>query len=305
MSDEVEADDSADEPSEERRRMRRAVGAVRREGRKAAVVVATVDATLALLATTLLFRLVAVDAVPTAVPLPGPLLDLVAAATGRPVAATTVHGSVYLGVAVGAVVFVADVARQLRRPLVERFEGANPSVAEALRTARDAVDSGADSAMARRLYDDVLARLRETSSIGLVDGRRLVVAIFLLAGVAVGNVAVVAVDVQVTVDTDGREQAGGSTQPDNYGGLEDPDSVLGDPTDVGTGGDDLNASIPTSGDGGTGNASDAPSAYDASGFGGDATVESQQAGFDEAERLEDADIIREYNLRIRETDDDQ
>jgi hypothetical protein len=292
-------------PSEERAQMRRAVRAVRREGQKAAVIVATVDAALALLATTLIFRVVALDAVPTAVPLPEAFLSLVAAGTGRAVVTSTVHGAVYLGLAVGVVVFAVDVARQLRKPLVTRFERANPSVSEALRTARDAVDDDADTTMARRLYEDVLTRLRETSSVGLVDVRRLGLALALLIGVAVANVAVVAVDVQVAVDVGGGTQSDGPARPSEYGGLEDPDSVLGDPTDVGTGGDDINASIPTSGDGGSGNASGGPSAYDAGGFGGDATVESQQAGFAEQERLDDAELIREYNLQIRQTDDDQ
>jgi hypothetical protein len=293
-------------PSETVREMRRAVRAVRREGQKAAVVVATVDAALALLATTLFFRVVAIEAVPTSLAVPGAVASLLAVVGERSVGTPTVHGAVYLGLGAGAVVFVADLARQLRKPLVVRFERANPSVAEALRTARDAVDDGADSTMARRLYADVLTRLRETSSLGLVDVRRLALALALVLGISVANVAVVAVDVQVAVDVGGGAGASGGPAPSSeYGGLEDPDSVLGDPTDVGTEGDDLNASIPTSGDGGSGNVSGAPSAYASGGFGGGATVESQQAGFTEQERLEDADLIREYNLRIRETDDDQ
>jgi hypothetical protein len=304
MSDEPTPDE-ANEPSDRRRRMRQAVRAVRREGKKAAVIVATVDAAVALLAVTFFFRVVAVDAVPAAVPLPGPLLPLAGSAPGDAATTPTVHGAVYAGVGAALVVFALDVGRQLRHPPVVRFEGVNPSVAEALRTARDAVEDGAETTMAHRLYDDVLTRLRETSSVGLLDLRRLGVGVVLLVALAVGNVAVVTEDIQIQVDGDGTGGGDGTTRPSEYGGLQDPDSVLGEPTDVGTDGDDINASIPTSGDGGTGNVSSAPSSYDASGFSGDASVESQQAGFAEQERIDDAELIRDYNLRIRQTDDDQ
>jgi hypothetical protein len=72
---------------------------------------------------------------------------------------------------------------------------------------------------------------------------------------------------------------------------------------VPAGTEELDASVDTSGSG-SGNGTDAESAaaYADSGFDTDGSIESQRAGFSERERLEDAELIREYNLRIREED---
>ena len=100
------------------------------------------------------------------------------------------------------------------------------------------------------------------------------------------------------------EAADGGGTTAEYAGLQDGSSILGEPEDVPEGSEDLDATIDTSGSG-SGDGTDAASAtaYEDSGFGGSETVESQRAGFTERERLEDAELIREYNLRIRENDE--
>ncbi|MFB6161178.1 MAG: hypothetical protein ABEJ61_08385 [Haloferacaceae archaeon] len=278
-----------------RERMRRGIRAVRREGRKAALIYATVDAVLALLLVNLLLRVTALPSVPSALPVPG-----AAVAVGAP---ATVDLAVVAGVVAGIGAFGADLALRLRRPLVERFESVNPEVSEALRTARDAVEAGRESRMATRLYDETVERLGETSSLGLLDLRRIAVTILLVALLAPASVHVVAVDYQVTFD--GGEEAprdGTSTTDSEYEGLQNPDQVLGDPEDVRAGDRSIDTTLPTQGSG-SGNASAAES-YDSGGYAGSAVeVESQQAGFAEQERLEDAELIREYNLRIREEEE--
>lgn len=44
--------------------------------------------------------------------------------------------------------------------------------------------------------------------------------------------------------------------------------------------------------------------YNTGGFGDGTAVEAQRAGFAPSEVLEDADLIREYNLQIREEEDE-
>jgi hypothetical protein len=93
---------------------------------------------------------------------------------------------------------------------------------------------------------------------------------------------------------------GDGTQSE-YTGLQDGSSILGDAEDVPEGSEELDATIDTSGSGsGDGSEAESEAAYGDSGFGGAETVESQRAGFTEREQLEDAELIREYNLRIRD-----
>ncbi len=45
-------------------------------------------------------------------------------------------------------------------------------------------------------------------------------------------------------------------------------------------------------------------AYDSTGYGGDGAVESQRAGYLADDTLEEADLIRDYSLEIRENEDE-
>ena len=277
-----------------RERMERAVRAVRREGQKAALVSATVEAVAALLLVDLTVAVVPVGGVPEQVALPVALHPALASVDTGPLAALVA----------GVVVFGAGLWLRLRRPAVERFGEVNPEVAEALRTARDAVEDGAESRMASRLYEETVERLAETSSLGLLEVRRVAVALVLVAVLAPASIGATATGVELAVGGADGPTVPGSEAPDEYEGLQDPNSVLGDPDDVEAGSEELNATVESSGGGG--NASRAASgAYD-SGFAGagSAETETQQAGFAEQERLEDAELIREYNLRIRQDEDD-
>jgi hypothetical protein len=286
-------------------KMRRALKEVRREGRKVAVIYAVVDAALVVLLSNLALRLYRPSVLPETVALPASVVG----AGG--VVPAGVHGASIVGLALGLVVGVAEFALRTRRPLVEQFEAANPPVREALRTARDALDDGANTEMATRLYEDVVGRLRETSSAELVGTRRVVLTTVLVVALSIASIQVAVVDLDLTDALGGSNTDDGGAQRDPaerdpaQDDLQDGDQILGDAEDVSAGDESLNATIEGAGEGsGGGSGSTAPpSSYDSGGFSG-GTVESQRAGFAEQEQIEDAELIREYNLRIRDDGDD-
>ncbi|MEF8855985.1 MAG: hypothetical protein V5A16_01040 [Haloplanus sp.] len=309
------------EPPTEARRIRRALTQIRREGWKVAAIYAVVDAAFA----TLLVNLVAtvaggVPRLPARLPIPPSILRTLRE-SGVQLAEPTVSSTAVVGVAVGLLVFAVEVAWRVRRPVVEQFEAANPALQESLRTARDAVGEGrhpsssraeaggADphSRMARRLYESVLDDLKRSSSIGLLDFRRIAVTVVLITAVSIATIHLAVVDLTLAGlgDTPEAETPGGGTDSE-YTGLRDGSSILGDPEDVPTGEENLDATVDTSGSGGgEGAEAESAAAYEDSGFSGPDSVESQRAGFTEREQLEDAELIREYNLRIRQESDDE
>ncbi|RDI70715.1 DUF7502 family protein [Halopelagius longus] len=289
-------------------RMRAALAEVRGEARKVAVVYAAIDATFLALLTNLLFRVVRPPALPEAVSLPSAV-----AGAGGVVPASLPFPSL-LGVLVGVVAFGGEYALRTRRPLVEQFEAANPPVNEALRTARDSLDDGANTEMARRLYEEVLDRLRDTSSVELVGTRRVVTTTLLVVVLSVASVHVAVVDLDLTGSvvgvgggdaTDSQQQPDGAS-PDEPTDLQNGDQILGDAEDVSAGDEAVTATLDGTGggSGSGGGGAGSPGSYDSGGFSGDA-VESQQAGFAPDEQLEDAELIREYNLQIRDDRDDE
>lgn len=282
-------------------RVREAIEEVRREGYKLAVVYAVIDAAAVALVVNLLLTVVTLDAIPAEVSVPGALVGLAERVAGRGFGVVRVATSTVVGVGLGLLVGVGEFTLRARRPAVELFERANPEVREALRTARDAVEDGAESAMAVRLYRDVLDRLRATSSVGLLDERRLAVPMVLLLLASVLTVQVAVVDLQL--GGGGVTGGGDGGVDDEFGGLQDGSEVLGDPEDVSAGDTEQNVSVGSSGSG-SNEGGDSPASYDDGGFAGDQSVESQQAGFAPDEQIEDADLIREYNLAIREEDDE-
>jgi hypothetical protein len=262
---------------EARERVERAVRRVRREGYKAAAVHAVVDAAAVALAVNLALTVAGLD-------LPGPAYARQAVAVG-------------LGLLVGLVEF----ALRVRVPLVERFEEVNPEVREALRTARDAARSGSETRVAGRLYEDVLGGLRRASSADLVDTRRLAGTVILMLVVSAATVQASVVGLDLTpeprdVDTGDRDGS-----EDDYGGLEDGDEILGEETDVDEGSDDLDAVVGGS-SGGEGGQRSEDRSHGSGGFSSSGSYDAQQSGFAPAEDVENADIIREYNVRIREDD---
>jgi hypothetical protein len=292
----------ADAPHATTDRIAAALSAVRREVRKAALVHAAVEGALVAVVATLLLSLATPEPLSGAVPLPGVVfVALRSVPVVGPVAPRTVGVASLVAVGLGGVGFAGAYLLRLRRPLVEQFEAANPPVREALRTARDAVEGGSDTEMARRLYADVIATLRETSTLELVDARRLTVTVVLVAVVAVASVQVAVINPDLGgILPGGNGPEPNIEQPDDDE-LQDGDEILGDAEDVEAGDEVENITVPGTGEG-DGEGPTAPGAGTGGG-GGTGGFDSQQAGFAGDERIEDAELVREYNLRIREFDD--
>lgn len=284
MSDDADSrkPDSTGEPPEAA--IREALAEVRKEGLKAAVLVAAVDATLAAALVTLASSLSGIPALSRAV-------------------AGSVTGGHVLAVLAAVAVGGAELAWRRRRPTVERFEAGNPEVREALRTARDAVDADRADSVARTLYEDVLERLSDTSSLALVPWRRLgatVVLVVLVSGLTLAVSVGAPAPAPTATDPGPSESVDGSVggQTNGTEGLRDGDEVLGDPTNVSAGDRNLTASV----EAGTGGEGDREPA-DRGGYGGDdrPAVESQRAGYASTGSVEDADLIREYTLALQDT----
>jgi uncharacterized membrane protein YgcG len=285
-----------------RSRVESALTEVRREGWKAATVHAVTEAAVVFLAANLVLVTLAPPWLPERVPLPASvseqLVDLVGGS-----GSLAVPGSAALAVTLGAVAFLVGVGVRVRRPLVEQFEAANPPVREALRTARDAVGDEADSAMARRLYADVLDRLGESSGLALVDGRRIGLTVVVAVVLAVATVQVAVLDPGLFEPPVESNEGGPGEPQNNYTGLLDGDQILGDSEAVEAGEEELNASIESSGGGqDVGEQQQFPSDGGPGANTGNGGVDSQQAGFAAPDQVEDAELVREYNRRIRSGD---
>ena len=299
-ANEREPDTDRSEPTDQ---IRAALSEVRREVRKAALLHAAAEGALVAVVAGLVVSLATPAALSGAIGLPGVVFE---ALRSLPVVGAVAPRIIAVGWVVGVglwfVAFAATFGLRLRRPLIEQFEAANPPVREALRTARDAVEGGRDTEMARRLYADVIATLRETSSLELVEGRRLLVTVLLVAVVAIAGVQVAVVNPDLGGLLAGSDAGSGVQQPDDDEELQDGDEILGDAEDVEAGDEVENITVPGTGEGGD----DGPTApgVGTGGGGGSGEFDSQQAGFAGNERIEDAELVREYNLRIREFDDE-
>jgi hypothetical protein len=275
-------------------RMEAALRELRREGLKAAAVYAVVDAVAVFLVVNLLVSVLEPGWFPGQVPMPSAVAGRVGL-TGA-----TLPASALVGAGAGVLAFGGELADRARRSTVEQFEAANPRVAEALRTARDAVESGADSRMASRLYDDVLAGLRESSSLGLVDARRVGATLALVVVLSVLTVQAAVVDVTLAGTSPAADDADGAAA-ENYTGLKDGDQVLGEPEAVTVGTESREARVESTGGGREVEGESFPDqAGGGVGDGGGSDIEGQQAGFTDPETVEEADLVREYNQRIRE-----
>ena len=282
--------------------IRAALDEVRREVRKVALVHAAVDAALFALLANLVLALLEPSRLAVGVRLPSALAEalgavpLVGEFAPRAIAATSL-----VAVALGVLAFAVEYVLRLRRPLVEQFEGANPPVDEALRTARDAVDAGGDTEMARRLYGDVVETLGETSTLELVETRRVAVTIVLVVLVSLASVQVAVVDPDLAgiLGVGGDDPTVDRPEDDE---LQDGEDILGDPEDVEAGDEFENISVPGTGEGGGDGPTGPGDGF--GGGGGSGEFDSQQAGFAGEERIEDAELVREYNLRIREIEDE-
>ncbi|AFK18979.1 hypothetical protein E6P09_09335 [Haloferax mediterranei ATCC 33500] len=293
--------------------MAAAIREVRREAKKAALVPSVVDAAVATLLSNLVLRLfeLPIQSSVSLSSLPG--VD----------SSVVVHVAVPIALALGILVAVAEYVIRLRDSPVEQFEAVNPSVAEALRTARDVLGSDGDhgdestengwltgesktepSRMTLALYEDVLDRLRDTSSVELLPTRRIVGALVVALLLSAGSIQVAITDLHL--DGLGGDQAvsggnlDGSDRPTE---LQNGSAILGNSENVSAGSEEVNATLAGTGGSGDGPGSSA-AAYDSTGYTGDTAVESQRAGYLDDDTLEEAELIRDYTLQIREKDDE-
>lgn len=276
-----------DDASEERREVETALRAVRREGWKAAAVYATLDATCALVAVQFAVTVAGVD-----LPDAGPL-----------------SGGAALAVLAGLIVGVGEFALRVRRPLVDRFGAVNPEVATALRTARDTVARDRDDPMARRLYADTRERLARASSRGLLDVGRLAATVLVVCALGAATVGVGAAGPTLFGPGDGGVPSGSTAgtvertpTPGSYDGLRDGDEVLGTPGGVDRGSDDQTARVGTNPDA-SGERTAAPDGFDTAGDAAAGQYDAQRAGFAGDSTVEDAELVREYYLRVQNTTD--
>jgi hypothetical protein len=281
--DGADGEPSADSDDGPRERMEQALKAVRREGQKAAAIYAVVDAVAAFLLVNVLLAVVAPP-------------DVLA-----PVAIADVTGVVVLAGVVGVVVLAVELWLRTRGSLVERFERANPEIAGPLRTARDIASTGTDTRMAARLYEETLERLREASGLALVDSRRIAATGLVIVVLCLASVQVTVIGLSLF----GADGPGPAVEDEpeavtpGFDGLRDGGEVLGDPSAVDRGDDNVSVEVTTNeGDGPVDEQRSFPSDGDGSAAGAD--VETRQAGYSDPERIENAELVREYNVRIRE-----
>ncbi|WP_135852748.1 DUF7502 family protein [Halorussus salinus] len=282
------ADESAT-AADERDEIRAALAEVRRECRKVALVYASLDAVCVLLAVRLATTLVGVPALGTDV----------AVATFDSLGLPAPSVGTVVALVVGVVAFAVEVRVRTRRPAAEQFEAANPDIAEALRTARDAARDDRSNPMVRSLYADVLDRLRETSSANLLNATRLAATFLFAVAVSLATVqtAVVGLDLGLAGPTEpggAGASGGGASGPvtTQSAALQNGEEVLGDPTDVSAGSENLSAAVDAS-PGGEGDrewdyGSDSGEGSD------DDAVDPQRAGFSSPERVEDAALVQRY-----------
>lgn len=279
-----------------------ALAEIRHECRKVAFVYASLDAACVLFG---------VGFVAGAVGLP--VLDTeVAAGSFESVGLPAPDLGTLAAVVSGVVAFLAEFHLRTRKPAAEQFEAANPEVREALRTARDTAQSGQANPMTRALYADVLERLRETSSVGLLNATRLAATVALAFALSLAMVQTAVVGVDLGVGASGTPGSGGQTGgpadqsalPNQTPDLQDGDEVLGEPTDVTAGSENLSAAVSAS----PGSEGERDWNYDndASSSEGDAEeVDAQRAGFSSPDRVEDAALVQRYahQLETNSTDD--
>ncbi|MFB6299883.1 MAG: hypothetical protein ABEH65_06430 [Halobacteriales archaeon] len=276
-----------------------AIAEIRREGHKAAFIHAIVDTVAVVMILNLLLSMLGVPILERTIGPPDTLNRLMAIYLGVPGAIPPIRYGTLVALGVGPLVFFGEFLWLVRRPLIERFEAANPSVHETLRTARDAVERDANDPIAQALYADVIDRLRGTSSIGLLNVARIAIAVGVIlgAGVAAVQVSIVGLEVDLagTTDTDSPAPAAETTRTPAPQGLQSGDAILAEPTDVSSGSENFSAEV-DSGAGGRGTEQRSYDSGEAADSGG--SVDTQRAGYAQPEEVKDAELIRKYASRL-------
>jgi hypothetical protein len=267
---------------------------VRREELKAAAIYGAVDGA----------------AVGAAVGLIGTVFDIEAViGVSRLVEASTFTMSLTAGLSVGLAVltFLGEIAYRTRGEPCEHFEAATITVAPTLRTAREVSTEGRTDPMAARLYEDVLADLKQASSENLLRRGRLVAPLVVMSALSFGTIYVAASNIEVTTGVGSGPSTEDTADLRAEGGvgdttLQDGESVLGEATNVSAGNDPLNTTISADASGGDRPDSEpASSGFESSSQGAD--VDAQRTGYSDPEEIEDATVIKDYSVAIR--DDDQ
>jgi len=272
---------------------------IRREGAKAAFLHGVVEATVFFIVVYFVLFTVQPDVVPETIPVEQAGVDI--------------PGSVVVSAVLALLFLVVDVYLVYRRRTLEYFENVNPQVDEALRTARDAAKRGDDSVMAEALYGDVLEELKETSSDGFVSIPRI-------AGSVVLVFAVAFLLLSATLGGFGGGQSLFSDEPTNQGAsssagegaggggggsgnaegeLQSSEDVLGESGEVTRGTDERNVELDRSGSGGEGDGGGTGSVGEGRDYSEGVSVEGQRTEFSPEEEIEDAELVKEYNLRVR------
>jgi hypothetical protein len=289
----------------QQQQIKRALSEIRKEGLKIAVIYAVVDAAIATLLVNAISLFVGIPSgIPARVPIPSGIVTVLQDIAGIAVTEPSIATGAVLGVGVGLIIIPIEVGIRVRRPLVDQFAAANPSLQESLRTARDATEANRQSTIVKRLYDNVLTGLNQASSLGLIDLRRVATAVVILVILSGATVQLAVVDLSLDeFGADSTVTVAGDRERTEYSGLQNGSSILGEETSVREGQQTQNATISTSGsDGGEDRNRDSPTAYANSGFSAE-DVQTQQAAFEGEEAVQNAALIREYNLEIRQNND--
>ena len=271
---------------------------IRREGAKAAFLHGMVEATVFFVVVYFVLFTFQPDAVPDTIPIEQ--------------ADVAVPGAVVVAAVAAFFFLIADAYLVYHKRTLEYFEDVNPQINEALRTARDAAERDEKTEMAEALYDDVLKELKNTSSDGFVSIPRMTGSVvlvfalaFLLLSASMGGFG----GGQSLFSDETTNQGASSAQGEGAGGggggsgnaegeLQNAEEVLGESGEVSRGENRQNAELDRSGSGGDGEGGSG-----AVGEGRDysegVSVEGQRTEFSPEEEIEDAELVKEYNLRVR------
>jgi len=271
---------------------------IRREGVKAAVLHGFVEATVFFVVVYFVLFTFQPDAVPDTIPVEPAGLEI--------------PGAVIVSAVLALLFLVVDAYLVYRRRTLEYFEEVNPQVNEALRTARDAANRGENNEMAEALYEDVLEELKTTSSDGFVSMPRIAGSVVLVFAVAFlllsatlggfGGGQSLFSDETTTQGGGGgqgqSEAGGGGGSGNAEGQLQSSEDVLGESGEVSRGTNNQNVELDRSGSGGTGGGTTG-SVGEGRDFSNSVQVEGQRTQFSPEEEIEDAELVKEYNLRVR------
>lgn len=197
-------------------------------------------------------------------------------------------------IGVGLATFIADLVYRTRGYSVEIFEEKNSELQELLRTARDNLDRSDEASQA--LFNEIMDKARKMSSESIIPSTRVVQKLVLVGALSILTAISGLVVPSFSIDTSGISDQlpefdgiGDGEDSNNTSYKGDPDSVLGDKSDL----DDISSEIDLNIEGE-----------------GESFSEGVLKGFEpEEEELQyeaspelsgDEELMRRYSLAIRE-----